>query len=196
MKEDKRERIRDAAISVFAEKGFSEARADEIAERAGVAVGTIYNYFANKEAILIDIFEAEFTRLKEFYQHLRRSGLPVVEQIRQILKEHFARLEERQELIRVLQRERFKLLEHPGAEPLELYREIVAYVEELLREGIENGLLRECNPRIIAHALFGAVESVTHCSMICSPEESQQLFREAPEELAKFIWRGITLEGG
>lgn len=196
MKEDKRERIREAAIRVFSEKGFSEARADEIAEQAGVAVGTIYNYFENKEAILVEIFQGEFTKLREFYERLRRSGLPVVEKIRRILEEYFSELDKRKELMRVLQRERFKLLEQLGAEPAQLYREIIAYVEELIREGITNGWLRECNPRIIAHALFGAVESAIACSMTSGPAEAERLFREAPQELADFIWRGITREGG
>lgn len=196
MKEDKRERIREAAIRVFAEKGFSEARADEIAQEAGVAVGTIYNYFENKEAILVEIFQAEFTKLREFYERLRKSSLPVVGKIRRILEEYFTELDKRKELMRVLQRERFKLLEQLGTEPAQLYREIIAYVEELIREGIANGWLRQCNPRIIAHALFGAVESVIACSMTCSPQEAEKLFREAPKELADFIWRGITVEGG
>ena len=43
--------ILDAALSVFAEKGFSAARLDEIAARAGVSKGTIYLYFESKEAV-------------------------------------------------------------------------------------------------------------------------------------------------
>ncbi len=85
MKEDKRDRIREAAIGVFSAKGFHEARADEIAQAAGVAVGTIYNYFKNKEDILLDIFATEFAKRRRFYEELRRSGLPVVEQLRRIL---------------------------------------------------------------------------------------------------------------
>jgi TetR/AcrR family fatty acid metabolism transcriptional regulator len=64
--EDKRMRICEAAIKLFAAKGYHEARADEIAQEAGVAVGTIYNYFKNKEDILLDIFVAEFEKRKRF----------------------------------------------------------------------------------------------------------------------------------
>jgi AcrR family transcriptional regulator len=61
--EDRRERraaarrnqILDAAAEVFAEKGFARATTKEIADRADVSEGTIYNYFQSKEELLIDI---------------------------------------------------------------------------------------------------------------------------------------------
>src|ERR671928_1168205 len=43
--------ILNAALDVFAEKGFSDARLDDVATRAGVAKGTIYLYVASKEAL-------------------------------------------------------------------------------------------------------------------------------------------------
>ncbi len=54
---DKRERILDAAESVFAEHGFFAARVSAIAKEAGVADGTIYLYFRNKDDLLISLFE-------------------------------------------------------------------------------------------------------------------------------------------
>lgn len=196
MEEDKRDRIREAAIKVFSEKGYHEARADEIAQAAGVAVGTIYNYFENKEDILLDIFATEFEQRRRFYEELRRSGLPVVEQIRRILEEHFAKLSKRRELMQVLLRERFESGRELRTELAQLYREIVGYVEELVREGIEEGRLRRCDPKITAHAIFGIFESVIGCGMIYDQEEAEEIFREAPKELAEFIWKGIKMEGG
>lgn len=195
MKEDKRELIREAAIQVFSEKGYHEARADEIAQAAGVAVGTIYNYFKNKEEILFDIFATEFEQRRRFYEELRASDLPVMEQIRRILEEHFSRLNKRRALMQVLLRERFE----PGklrSKLTGLYREMVGYVEELVRQGVEEGWLRRCSPKIIAHAIFGTVESVIGCGMIYPEREAAGIFREAPKELAEFIWKGIGIEEG
>ena len=50
---DKYQRILDAAVSVFAQKGFHTARVSDVAERASVADGTIYLYFRNKEELLM-----------------------------------------------------------------------------------------------------------------------------------------------
>ncbi len=79
----------------------------------------------------------------------------------------------------------------------QLYREMAGSVDELIRQGIAEGWIRKCNPKIIAHAIFGIFESVIGCGMVYSPEEAEEILREAPKELAEFIWKGIgTEEGG
>jgi TetR/AcrR family fatty acid metabolism transcriptional regulator len=60
VKEQKKEIIRRAAIEVISKLGFHGATTDRIAQEAKVAVGTIYNYFKNKEDILDYIFEVEY----------------------------------------------------------------------------------------------------------------------------------------
>jgi AcrR family transcriptional regulator len=55
--DDKRRRILQAAVKVFARKGYFAARVAEIARRAGVADGTIYLYFRGKEDILVSLFD-------------------------------------------------------------------------------------------------------------------------------------------
>ena len=54
---EKRERILESALSVFARKGFYNAKVSEIAQAAGVADGTIYLYFKSKDNLLISLFE-------------------------------------------------------------------------------------------------------------------------------------------
>lgn len=53
----RKDRILDAATAVFAEKGFHQATVKAIAKLAGVADGTIYNHFENKEALLIGLLD-------------------------------------------------------------------------------------------------------------------------------------------
>src|SRR5262245_43002310 len=67
--EAKYQRILDAALEVFARKGFHESKISEIARAAGVADGTIYLYFKNKDDLLISLFEA---KLEAINQGLRR----------------------------------------------------------------------------------------------------------------------------
>jgi AcrR family transcriptional regulator len=55
--EARRHQILDAAAKVFAEKGFHPTTIKEIAREAGVADGTIYNYFENKTALLLGILD-------------------------------------------------------------------------------------------------------------------------------------------
>src|SRR5580693_10562783 len=60
---DKRERILDAAVRVFARKGFHSTRVSEVAKAAGVADGTIYLYFKSKDELLVSLFEDRVERL-------------------------------------------------------------------------------------------------------------------------------------
>src|SRR5215208_60497 len=62
---EKRERILDAAERVFAQHGFFAARVSEIAKDAGVADGTIYLYFKNKDDLLISLFESRMERFNQ-----------------------------------------------------------------------------------------------------------------------------------
>src|SRR5260221_3876287 len=79
---DRRRDLLDAAIRVFARKGFHAARVGDIAEEAGVAHGLLYHYFRSKEDVLETIFRETWTRLVEQTLRIEQSGAPLPEQIR------------------------------------------------------------------------------------------------------------------
>jgi len=62
-REDKKECILSAALELFAEKGFHGTAVPEIAQKAGVAAGTIYRYFASKEAIVNAVYQRHKSQL-------------------------------------------------------------------------------------------------------------------------------------
>jgi len=84
---DKRERILAAAETVFAKHGFFAARVAEIAKEAGVADGTIYLYFKNKDDLLISLFES---RMKQVNEALRVAIAtePPKDQLRAFIKRY------------------------------------------------------------------------------------------------------------
>ncbi|MCI2425307.1 TetR/AcrR family transcriptional regulator [Candidatus Acetothermia bacterium] len=190
----KEELIRQAAIHVFARHGFHNTQVEEIAREAGVAVGTIYNYFPSKEEILLSIFEADFEARIGSYQQLRNSNLPIPAQIRALLEEHFLLATDRGDLAQVSVRERF----YPGKRFKErihkFHREMVQRIEALINEGVAQGWVRPCNPRIIAHALIGIVESVTAGALLYPAQEADQIRKEAPAELVDLLWNGLKQE--
>jgi AcrR family transcriptional regulator len=57
LKDLRREQILKAAIKVFAEKGFRAAKMQEVANAAGIANGTVYNYFKSKDEVLLALLE-------------------------------------------------------------------------------------------------------------------------------------------
>lgn len=64
-KADRNRRILEAATSLFQEVGFDSARIEDIAERAGVSVGTFYNYYENKGDILVAAVSMEVEEVLE-----------------------------------------------------------------------------------------------------------------------------------
>ncbi|MEV4642010.1 TetR family transcriptional regulator [Actinoplanes sp. NPDC049548] len=54
---DRRQTILDAAAALFAERGFSDTSMADIVEASGVATGTVYRYFANKDAVVMAVSE-------------------------------------------------------------------------------------------------------------------------------------------
>jgi TetR/AcrR family fatty acid metabolism transcriptional regulator len=195
MAQQKEELIRQAAIRIFARDGFHQARMEAVAHEAGVAVGTIYNYFDSKQSILLSIFRAEFEERMRFYEELRGSGLPISEQIRRILQEHFSLLSERRELAQLLLRERFNVDQGFKDKIIDLYRRMLRQIETVIREGVEQGWVRSCNPRIIAPTLLAVVQSISACAMIYPEGEIQGILQTAPAELTNFIWNGLKKGG-
>ena len=183
--------IRQAAIRVFAREGFHRARMETIAHEAGVAVGTIYNYFESKRDVLLAVFEAEFEEQISFFERLRESGLSIPEQIEQILQGHFSLLREKAELAQVLLQERFNPGEGFKGKLTDFHRKVVERIEALIQEGIDQGWVRPCDPRIIAPALFAVVQSIGSWEMIHPGAVVGELFQTAPTELADFIWKGL-----
>ena len=62
--DDKRRIILDAALRVFAERGYHGTAVPEVAEEAGVGTGTLYRYFASKEALVNELYRDAKQRLK------------------------------------------------------------------------------------------------------------------------------------
>ena len=188
---DKKSAIREAATRVISRKGYFQTRPKDIAKEAGISVGTIYNYFGSKQEILVDIFSEEFSDRKEFYRELSQSDLPLIEQIKKILERHFSRLTNHKELMRVIIQERFKPGSTLGRKLNESYGEVIFYIEQLIKEALEKDQIRPCNPRIIASALFGSVESTIAAGILQEEKDEEEIFSLAPEELAEFFWNGL-----
>src|SRR5690554_6191558 len=87
---EKRERILEGALRAFAKKGFYNTKVSEIASEAGVADGTIYLYFKNKDDLLISLFEDRMEWVIERLEtELADSPGDVFEKLRQVVDMHF-----------------------------------------------------------------------------------------------------------
>lgn len=158
---DKHDLILEAAIAVFAEKGFHHARISDVARRANVADGTIYLYFRNKDDLLLTIFEEKMGLLIDGLRQALAGVDDPLERIRVFARYHFRQVENHKALAEVLQIElrlSNKFLKEYRPERLWEYLGVFA---EIVRDGQQRGVLRDgLDPFVLMWAFFGAMDEI------------------------------------
>lgn len=161
-REDKYEKILDAAIEAFAEVGYHSCQVSKIARIAGVADGTIYLYFKNKEDILVRLFTE---RMGDFIQLIRskmESCQDTRSRLRAIVQTHLTHMENNRALATVTQvelRQPNSSLYSAIAVPL---RDYFRLVEEVIEEGIkQKEIIPSLNVRVARQMIFGTIDRAT-----------------------------------
>lgn len=159
--EDKHQRIIAAALKVFARKGFFNSKVSEIAQEAGVADGTIYLYFKNKDDILISVFETEMkAMISTMKKELGKCQDPL-EKIKMFALKHLNMITENQEWAEVAQvelRQSSKFMREYVKDNFSDYLNIFAGI---IREGQEKGIIKaSVNTGIAKRAFFGALDEM------------------------------------
>ncbi len=193
---DNKTKISQAAVRVFSREGFHHARMKAIAQEAGVAVGTIYNYFENKDDLLLTVFEDGIRIRMDFLEELGHTSLPLRDQIQHLLESHFDKIREQQELAELILFERFHRGSRLRDRILTLQKGIIDQIAEFIRTGISQGWVRPCHPQVVAQALFDLVQTMTACWVFSSPDDEDDIFSSAPKELADLIWMGLGNPAG
>src|SRR6476659_9821062 len=98
----KRERILDAAVRVFAQEGFYNAKVSQIAHAAGVADGTIYLYFKSKDDLLISLFENRMERINENLRLALASETSAAARLRRVVRLHLELVESNRHMAEVI----------------------------------------------------------------------------------------------
>ena len=91
--EERKDQIMNAAEDVFTQKGFSDARMDDIAEETGLSKGTLYLYFKSKEDLVIAILDRIFLARLQAAWNSRDRRTSATEAIWQFTEEAISRLQ-------------------------------------------------------------------------------------------------------
>ncbi|MCI0489824.1 MAG: TetR family transcriptional regulator [Blastocatellia bacterium] len=157
----KYEAILRAAIKVFARGGFFNSKVADVARAAGVADGTVYLYFKNKDDILVSIFNHVMDEaLARGRARLAEIEDPV-EKLKRIVHAHLERFAGDRDLAVVFQvelRSSTKFMEQFSATKVTEYLELIRIV---IDEGQAKGVFRSgLNTTITAKVLFGALDEM------------------------------------
>lgn len=160
---ERKDLILNTAEDVFSERGFDEARMDDIAERAGLSKGAIYWYFKKKDDIIAALLDRVFRRSINSMRALATEDSPVLARLaaigRQISRDYQAMthlMPIALEFYAIALRQR-NVRKHLAA----MYAEILAIFVPLIEEGIRRGELDPAlDPRQAATALIGIYEGL------------------------------------
>jgi AcrR family transcriptional regulator len=199
-KKEKKDQIIEAAIREFAGKGFSRTTINDIAKAAGIGKGTVYEYFSNKEEIVLETFRFFMHSMEPDFQAILISGAPAKEKLRQVLEgfSHFINLEYHQQLMELMFELWSEAIKDKGSKGLmfeemikfyHAYREIFA---DIIIEGMGDGSFRkDINPRSAAAMIVGALDGL----MVQWILERETLdFQDILKTVTITVLAGITVE--
>ncbi len=154
-------RILEAAIKVFAEQGFHQTTISQIARQAGVADGTIYLYFKNKDDILVHFFNERTRQVFDGFREAVRQASGAVEKLKALVGRQLAAFQADMHMAAVYQAwtHQFQRVAEPQIKEMsKMYLDIVSEIVEL---GQQEGTLRkDLYLGLVKRFIIGAIDEV------------------------------------
>ena len=155
----RRRRIREAAVTVFASKGYHDARVSDIAREAGVAHGLVYHYFAGKEQLLQDVFRRTWRHIEQGLRTIEQGSDTASDKLTAIVRLLLGSYRMSPDLVRVVVLEVTRS-GHLRAQVEEI-TDAFQIIERIISSGQASGELRTDVPaRLISFVFWGAVDEV------------------------------------
>ena len=157
----KRDAILDAATRVFAERGFFAAQVADVARLAGVAAGTVYLYFKNKDDLLISLFNRTMRDAIDEGRHLLTTVSDPVARLQRFAELHLGRLGRDRALAVVFQVELRQSTKFMAEFSTTRLREYLGLIRDTIALGQARGDFRtDVSPTLCAKLLFGALDEM------------------------------------
>lgn len=189
--EAKFHRILDAALDIFVQKGFHHAKISEVARAAGVADGTIYLYFKNKEDLMASLFdvklEALATRLRDETKWLIGSQTKLA----YVVDFHLQLAQEQASLMSFMRHEvHVGYLPWGKRERADKNPYLAEWVR-IIEEGVANGSLQtDVDATALMQMLFGALDHA--CNVWASQPQAQDALAQTRAHIRQFILEPLS----
>ena len=187
---DKHARIIAAAVKVFAKNGFFQSKVSEIAREAGVADGTIYLYFQNKDDILISLFEEEMAKILASVRQAVAQEADPAKKLQAFALAHLNLTEKSQELAEIIQvevRQSSKFMkEYENTQ----FFEYLNIISAIIKEGQAAGVFRaDIHPGIAKRAIFGALDEMSRYWVLSTTKKYS--IQKAAKEISSYFLKGV-----
>jgi AcrR family transcriptional regulator len=189
-----RDKILKAAQNLFARNGYDGTTTKELAEKAGIAEGTLFRHFTNKKAILVEVATQGWIELlTDLLTEL--SEMASYEAISHMMYKRMLRLGKNYDMMRVCFME---VQSHPDLRDRiqsEVVDKMTSVAEAFFQTAMERGVYRQMNPRVIAQVFLGmfVVAGFSH-ETISQPGASPQDMKDMAEGLADIFLNGVLVK--
>jgi AcrR family transcriptional regulator len=178
-----------AAHELFAERGPDDVRMEEVAQRAGVGVGTIYRRFRSKEELFAAVSKAACSATHETLRAATTIVADPIAKLRALIVVQYQRNAEQAELLAVRQQANTHYTS--GFDQQQLYQALHMLVMDTISEGQHAGLVRQGNPAILASLCLELLSPRTFQHLAqCGCSHADQL----AEYTAEFILRALRID--
>ena len=191
---DKRRIILDAAVRVFATKGYHTSRVGDIAEEAGIAHGLLYHYFASKEEVLETVFRENWSDLLETFARIESSDEPPLAQLEGIAKTLLRTWRARPDLVTVMVREVARSPQLQGQ--VDEIRAGFLVIQRVIERGQADGSFRaDLDPRLASWVFYGGLEEILTGWVLGQLPDGDEEIARAERTVVELLSGGIARAG-
>ena len=191
MQEDRRRRILDAAVRVFARRGYHGSRVGDIAAEAGVAHGLLYHYFSSKDEVLETVFRENFGQLLERFRAVEAAAEPAAEKLEGIAKILLRTWRNDPDLVTVMVRD---VARSPQLQAqVDEVRQAFAIVQRVIEEGQRDGIFRpDLDAQLASWIVYGGLEEVLTGWVLGQLPDGDEDVARAERTAIDLMLRGLT----
>lgn len=160
-KNDKYHRILEAAVTVFAKSGFHESTISQIARAAGVADGTIYLYFKNKDDILVHFFNYKTRQVFARFREEVDQAQTAIDKLRNLIRRHLNEFQKDRFMAVLYQAETHRINRLAEEQIREMHKMYLDLIAEIVEQGqVEGAIRRDLYVGLVKRYIIGGVDEV------------------------------------
>lgn len=199
-KNSKRDRILDAAYTLLVTQGYWDTKIIDIADAAGIGKGTVYEYFASKDVLFLELFQSRIAAPFSHMSHILEKGIASAEKLREYLDielKMMAQFNFGNNFLMNLVMNTDALRNSALIEAIhKLISDNFKILYTIIKDGMDKGEFRKIDPMMAAMSVMGALNfyfSIRH--LPCTPDGFQmdQGMKDwNTEEILDIVLNGLT----
>src|SRR6266851_694046 len=156
----KRQSIQQAVIRLMCREGLKSVTMERVAQEVGIAKGTVYLHYRDKQELLDSVKETALEPLRTKVDEIFRGAASPERKLRAFALRYLTYFDERRDLFRILLYEREVVRVQGSRYQTDRYRYLVEETARLIREGIQDGSFRDVDPDMVAAMFVEAVIAI------------------------------------